>query len=125
MVDASAGLLGIEWIEGMSVNSVLLGGVVEDDGKQETVSESSGVQDPLSDFGISSGMHDMPDDYLYPGRRLSDTLMLLIGTEIGKMHMADIIHGDLTTSNMMLRHPSSFKTANSNLPTELVRHQCQ
>jgi hypothetical protein len=34
--------------------------------------------------------------------------MHLIGTEIAKMHAADIIHGDLTTSNMMLRHPSSL-----------------
>jgi len=102
MVDASAGLLGIEWIEGMNVNSVLLGGGVEDD-NQEKVSESSGEQDPLSDFGISS-----------------DTLMLLIGTEIGKMHVADVIHGDLTTSNMMLRHPSSLKSADPSLPTELV-----
>lgn len=32
--------------------------------------------------------------------------MLMVGTEIAKMHLADIIHGDLTTSNMMLRHPS-------------------
>ena len=29
--------------------------------------------------------------------------MKLIGIEIAKMHLADIIHGDLTTSNMMLR----------------------
>ena len=32
-----------------------------------------------------------------------DELMALIGTEVAKMHQADIIHGDLTTSNMMLR----------------------
>ena len=32
--------------------------------------------------------------------------MAMVGTEIAKMHLADIIHGDLTTSNMMLRHPS-------------------
>lgn len=37
---------------------------------------------------------------------LLDVLMDLIGVEIAKMHMADIIHGDLTTSNMMLRYPS-------------------
>lgn len=43
--------------------------------------------------------------------------MGLIGTEIAKMHLADIIHGDLTTSNMMLRHPSSL-TAGAQ--TELV-----
>jgi len=34
--------------------------------------------------------------------------MMAVGTEIAKMHLADIIHGDLTTSNMMLRHPSSL-----------------
>lgn len=29
--------------------------------------------------------------------------MGLIGAEIAKMHLVDVIHGDLTTSNMMLR----------------------
>ena len=28
--------------------------------------------------------------------------MQKIGTEIAEMHQADVIHGDLTTSNMML-----------------------
>ena len=32
--------------------------------------------------------------------------MSMIGMEIAKMHQADIVHGDLTTSNMMLRRPS-------------------
>lgn len=32
-----------------------------------------------------------------------EKLMVLIGAEIAKMHKGDIIHGDLTTSNMMLR----------------------
>jgi tRNA A-37 threonylcarbamoyl transferase component Bud32 len=46
--------------------------------------------------------------------------MKMVGTEIAKMHLADIVHGDLTTSNMMLRHPSSI----SDLPQgmqQLVR----
>jgi hypothetical protein len=43
--------------------------------------------------------------------------MHLIGAEIAKMHAADIIHGDLTTSNMMLRHPSSLALG---MRTELV-----
>ena len=48
--------------------------------------------------------------------------MDLIGVEIAKMHGADIIHGDLTTSNMMLRHPFSFKSPQgAPIPTELVR----
>ena len=45
--------------------------------------------------------------------------MCLIGTEIAKMHLADIIHGDLTTSNMMLRHPSSLT---ARCPGKLVRY---
>ena len=32
--------------------------------------------------------------------------MTLIGIEIAKMHKANVIHGDLTTSNMMLRKSS-------------------
>jgi hypothetical protein len=35
--------------------------------------------------------------------------MEMVGAEIAKMHLADIIHGDLTTSNMMVRHPSSIR----------------
>lgn len=42
MVDASAGVLGIEWIEGVCVRRVLPGGA--DDGTE-----------PLSDFRISQG----------------------------------------------------------------------
>ncbi|KXN85684.1 TP53-regulating kinase [Leucoagaricus sp. SymC.cos] len=39
-----------------------------------------------------------------------DQMMSLIGTEIAKMHLLDIIHGDLTTSNMMLRRKLDDKT---------------
>jgi TP53 regulating kinase-like protein len=46
--------------------------------------------------------------------------MHLIGTEIAKMHAADIIHSDLTTSNMMLRHPSSLAALDLGLQTKLV-----
>jgi hypothetical protein len=43
--------------------------------------------------------------------------MTLIGTEIAKMHVVNIIHGDLTTSNMMLRR----RPPNSYPPAEIVR----
>ena len=33
---------------------------------------------------------------------VTEALMMMIGTEIAKMHIADIVHGDLTTSNLML-----------------------
>ena len=34
---------------------------------------------------------------------LSESLLEKIGVEIAKLHLIDIIHGDLTTSNMLLR----------------------
>lgn len=80
MVDANEGVLGLEWIDGQSVRKLLPGAEPEDD--DAIASES------LDDYGVSI-----------------DHLMSLIGTEIAKMHQADIIHGDLTTSNMMVRHP--------------------
>lgn len=87
MVDAAEGVLGIEWIEGKSVRRLLPGGAEEEN---EVLDEAQDVTeeeiDPLKDFGVSV-----------------DRMMTLIGTEIAKMHLVDIIHGDLTTSNMMLR----------------------
>ena len=58
MVDASVGLLGIEWIEGNSVKNILPRGAVEDGVDEELVSESFGMDtpDPLNEFGISSGV---------------------------------------------------------------------
>ncbi|KAI0357139.1 hypothetical protein OH77DRAFT_1476593 [Trametes cingulata] len=96
MVDATEGVLGIEWIDGKSVR-VLLGGGAE--GEEEAEEDDTDFdaddlieEDPLQEYGVTQ-----------------DVLMEMIGTEIAKMHQADIIHGDLTTSNMMLRHPSSSK----------------
>ncbi len=50
---------------------------------------------------------------------LTDQVMQMVGTEIAKMHLADVIHGDLTTSNMMLRHPS-FNNGNAEIVSRLV-----
>lgn len=133
MTDAVEGVLGIEWIEGKSVRALLPGGTDEED---ETVTAPNdetnndyphtedNVHNPLTEYGVSLGAHfccvqvcSRVDNNNFK----IDTLMTLIGTEIAKMHLADIIHGDLTTSNMMLRHPSSFSTPTPSIPTELVR----
>ncbi|KAF8151535.1 kinase-like domain-containing protein [Crassisporium funariophilum] len=109
MVDATEGLLGIEWIEGMSVKDLLPSGADEEfegeAGLDDVVEvpDDQNDQNPLDKFGISVV-----------------TLMGLIGVELAKMHLADIIHGDLTTSNMMLRHPSHFKSTEKDISTELV-----
>ncbi|KAJ7281839.1 hypothetical protein C8J57DRAFT_1433606 [Mycena rebaudengoi] len=93
MVDAAEGILGIEWIDGQNEDESALS---EEEPEPEAV-------DLLKEYEISL-----------------DVLMQLIGQEIAKMHLADVIHGDLTTSNMMLRHPSSFTSHRAALRTELV-----
>jgi len=105
MVDATEGLLGIEWIEGKAVKYLLPSGVEEDLEGEETAESISPVDDGnlWDQFGLST-----------------DGLMIFIGIEIAKMHLADIIHGDLTTSNMMLRYPWSFLPTNQKISTQLV-----
>ncbi|KAI0736894.1 kinase-like domain-containing protein [Fomitopsis betulina] len=96
MVDAPAGVLGLEWIEGRSVRFLLGGGAEDTEGvvdeNVENEDEDVIEEDPLRDYGVSQ-----------------DDVMRMIGSEIAKIHKADIVHGDLTTSNMMVRHPTSPK----------------
>lgn len=56
MVDATEGLLGIEWIEGKSVKQLLPSGAVEESDGEE-VEEISLVADEnlLDQFGLSTG----------------------------------------------------------------------
>ncbi|KAJ7671956.1 hypothetical protein B0H17DRAFT_1162060 [Mycena rosella] len=103
MVDAAEGVLGIDWIDGNSVRKLLPGGAGEEDEATSSEDEEPDPVDLLHEYDISVGV-----------------LGQLIGQEIAKMHLADVIHGDLTTSNMMLRHPASFKSRHSTLRTELV-----
>ncbi|KAI0367891.1 hypothetical protein BV20DRAFT_949352 [Pilatotrama ljubarskyi] len=98
MVDATEGVLGIEWIDGKSVRFLLGGGA---EGEEEAEDDSADVDTDADEYVEEDSLQDLTID--------TDALMEMIGTEIAKMHQADIIHGDLTTSNMMLRHPSSPK----------------
>ena len=129
MVDASEGVLGIEWIEGKSIR-MLLGGGAEGEEEQpleqeeslnddttDTSGESVSHVDPLDEYQVTIGVplvHTMFPPFDSP---CADEIMGLIGSEIAKMHRADIIHGDLTTSNMIIRHPFATKGPSS---TKLV-----
>lgn len=126
MVDAAAGVLGIEWIEGKSVRHLLPGcanheGNEQNDAAVCMVDDALEGTDALEGYGVSLGVcycSSPPDP---PETRNPETLMQLIGIELGKMHSADVIHGDLTTSNMMLRHPSIMKSP-ADIPRQLVRY---
>lgn len=103
-VDTANGVLGIEWVNGKSVRFLLGSG---DEG-EDVDGDRDTVEDPLVEYGVSKGTisHDFGHQSFSWGG--TEILMMVVGTEIAKMHLADIIHGDLTTSNMMLRHPSSI-----------------
>ncbi|KZT11464.1 uncharacterized protein LAESUDRAFT_809389 [Laetiporus sulphureus 93-53] len=95
MVDAVEGVLGLEWIDGKSIRFLLGGGAEGEEVAENEIEETEDLEeaeDPLSQYGVNA-----------------DTVMHMIGTEIANMHQADVVHGDLTTSNMMLRHPSASK----------------
>ncbi|KAL4071929.1 kinase-like domain-containing protein [Scleroderma citrinum] len=94
MVDAAEGILGLEWIDGKVVRALLPGG--EEEENQDHHDREHDTPDLpedaiLAEFGVKQGPP------------AADALMSMIGIEIAKMHLTDIIHGDLTTSNMMLR----------------------
>lgn len=78
VVDWEGGWLMMEWIEGSSVRDVLRRWLDK--------------------------RKPAPDDQEDPDRagRVSD-LMTRVGKAVGGMHAIGVIHGDLTTSNMMLR----------------------
>jgi TP53 regulating kinase and related kinases len=126
MVDAAEGVLGIEWINGKSVRVLLGGGADDEDVAEEIMDEDhedhegeEEEQDMLSEYLVTKSTSFAFD--IDPLNRWIETfvgeVMSMIGTEIAKMHLADVIHGDLTTSNMMLRHPTSCPSKKA----ELVR----
>ncbi|GAA5907545.1 hypothetical protein JCM5296_004110 [Sporobolomyces johnsonii] len=105
VVDVREGVVGMEWVDGWSVREVLGGGQEEDQGVVEEEEEEEGAEEE-EEVDIGELLKDKGVE--------EDAMLAAIGAEIGKMHLADIIHGDLTTSNMMVRllppsSPSPFE----------------
>ncbi|GAA5925015.1 hypothetical protein JCM3775_006343 [Rhodotorula graminis] len=111
LVDVKQGCLGMEWIEGWSVREILGGG-------QE--------DDLTSDDDEDERVEDVGNDVREPGELLraagvdEDEMLRAVGRELGKMHTADIIHGDLTTSNMMVRLRTGDSAGANAPPFEVV-----
>ncbi|GAA6033734.1 hypothetical protein JCM8097_004404 [Rhodosporidiobolus ruineniae] len=97
VVDVRQGCVGIEWVQGWSVREVLGGGQEGDElpdvEEEEDEGEEPAGEEEEEDVGEMLRRQGVDED----------TMLRLIGLEIAKMHVADIIHGDLTTSNMMVR----------------------
>ncbi|CAE6494670.1 unnamed protein product [Rhizoctonia solani] len=98
-VHVDTGLLGIEWIDGASVRKVLGGGAEGEEEVEVAEGEEIEVEQQVE-------VDELKEVYGLTEERM----MTLIGEEIAKMHKSDIIHGDLTTSNMMLRGAQGKET---------------
>lgn len=91
-LDESAGWLMIEWIEGEVVRIRL----------NEWLKRRK-------DAGVAEGVDD--------GELVG--LMERVGSAVGRMHGVGVVHGDLTTSNLMLR-PGSREETNASAEEEKV-----
>ena len=92
-----------EWIEGQPVRAVLDWAVpqwlqaVEHEDEPEMESTAASGSDPLQEALFA--------------------LMARIGSTVGKMHSVGVVHGDLTTSNLLLRYGVSRMTDAEGSPT--------
>ncbi|KAG6373625.1 kinase-like domain-containing protein [Boletus reticuloceps] len=104
LVDTSEGCLGLEFIEGPPVRYLIPAGTDEpryrlifhneEDENDEEEPDYEEIPDTISARAADWGcVNDIS----------METLLEKIGVEIAKLHLIEIIHGDLTTSNMLLR----------------------
>ncbi|KAH8811712.1 kinase-like protein [Xylogone sp. PMI_703] len=89
-IDESAGWLMVEWIEGDVV--------------RQRVNEWLKRR---KDAGVADGVDE--EELV--------SLMTAVGSVVGKLHNAGIVHGDLTTSNLMLRSASDTEKNGSTTTT--------
>ena len=100
--DWEAGWLVLEYVEGRTVRRVL------DEwakAKSTTTTTTTTTGDENKSDGQGEGESKANDPI--------NNLMRLVGTEVGKLHNLGVCHGDLTTSNIMLRTPSSPSNSSS------------
>ncbi|UOH83883.1 EKC/KEOPS complex subunit BUD32 [Cryptococcus neoformans] len=104
-VDEKAGVIGMERIEGWSVREILGGGA---EGEVEVIEEQEIEEEASNKVGVTP-VREEPDEPENEGlkalKKLGVTqehLMRSIGAALARLHKTMIIHGDLTTSNMMV-----------------------
>lgn len=90
--DADAGWLVLEYVNGRTIRRVLDSWAEEVKEQEKRVFADGGDVAQLPRAG-GSGNEEIMD------------LMGRVGREVGKLHELGVCHGDLTTSNLMLREP--------------------
>ncbi|KAI9570079.1 hypothetical protein HD554DRAFT_1979440, partial [Boletus coccyginus] len=97
LVDIAEGGLGLEFIHWQCPPVRHLIPAVTDEPPYQLVSPTDGSdgEEDYDEIDMGTRAADWVD------RTVSDLLMEKIGVEIAKLHLLDIIHGDLTTSNII------------------------
>ncbi|OAG20391.1 Serine/threonine-protein kinase bud32 [Alternaria alternata] len=95
--DWDAGWLVLEYVDGRTVRKVL-------DGWAHQVTQRK--KDEKATEGVDKGANEAPKE---EEAEILD-LMRRVGREVGKLHELGVCHGDLTTSNIMLRTPKPQNT---------------
>lgn len=98
--DADAGWLVLEYVNGRTVRSVLDSWAEEVKEEEKRTFTEGGDVGKLARVGGSEKQEIMD-------------LMGRVGREVGKLHELGVCHGDLTTSNLMLRVPDEEKSEKS------------
>ncbi|RSH90664.1 serine/threonine-protein kinase bud32 [Saitozyma podzolica] len=123
-VDPAQGLLGLEKVEGWSVREILGGGaegeVEAHEGEEEGEEEIEGGHGAEGSLQGGAVVEDeaVESEGMQKLKQLGvnqEHLMKSIGAALAGLHLTTIIHGDLTTSNMMVR-----LTPGSSEPYEVV-----
>jgi TP53 regulating kinase-like protein len=93
----------MEKVEGWSIREVL-GGGAEGEAQEEDEEELAEREESAPDEAapVEDDESEGTVALRNAGRTVED-LMTSIGAALAKLHTTNIIHGDLTTSNMMLR----------------------
>ncbi|KAH6882979.1 serine/threonine-protein kinase bud32 [Alternaria rosae] len=103
--DWDAGWLVLEYVDGRTVRKVLDGWAhqVTQREKEKKYTETRGGETAeSSNAEAQEGQEEILD------------LMRRVGREVGKLHELGVCHGDLTTSNIMLRTPNTLREAAMN-----------
>ncbi|PWN20862.1 hypothetical protein BCV69DRAFT_290135 [Microstroma glucosiphilum] len=117
MVDEKVGIVAMEWIDGKSVRELLGGGDEGDEVAQVEVGATEAREQATEEARQEEDEVWSDEEQIF--------LMSLVARQLALMHAADVIHGDLTTSNMMVRSEAAVAplATQSSLPVPASVHQ--
>lgn len=117
LTDLEGGLIGMEWIEGSTLRSLIpTSAKTTSLAKSRTQTELGGLTPSIPSTN-SAGEGSITDSM---SPETLQRIMFCVGQQLAKMHCTDIIHGDLTTSNIMLRTSHASDARSKNADPEIV-----